>query len=60
MPAVFTSRLCVCADDPEIAEAILRQGAQLESGRELWRDFFSLTPATSLAAPGMGLDFIAP
>lgn len=31
----------------------------LESGRELWRDFFLLTPATS-AAPTTSLDFIAP
>jgi hypothetical protein len=59
---MFIDYLCLCAEvgDPEIAEAMLRPGPLLETGRELWRDFFSLTPATSLAAPGTGLDFIAP
>ena len=31
----------------------------VDYGRELWRDFFSVTPATT-SAPSDGLDFIAP
>lgn len=32
----------------------------LQSGRQLWADFFSVTPATAEAGPSTSLDFIAP
>jgi hypothetical protein len=64
LPRLPTLGVCAAAgmDDVEevVEEAPLPASSpSLDCGRELWRDFFSLTPASS-NVPCTSLDFIAP